>query len=63
MVETKQIQTTPQQKPTGYFLGEVATQVSEVIARPDGTAMSQMEWQIEVLNKLDAIHRLIKDRL
>ena len=60
MTDTKQV---PQKQPTGYFVGEVATQMSEVIARPDGTALTDKQWQVEVLNKLDAIHKLIQSRL
>lgn len=58
-----------QEKPTGYFVGEIEQETAQgrllipVIARPDGTALTQMHAEVEILNKLDAILALIKSRL
>ena len=47
----------------GYTIGEVATQTAEVITRPDGSIMTDKQWQIEVISKLDAIYKLMKNNL
>jgi len=57
------------EKPKGYFVGQLEQQTQQgillvdVIAKPDGTAMTQMHVDVELLNKLDAIFNLIKSRL
>lgn len=58
---------TPQ--PKGYFVGEIEQQTPqgrllvEVAAKPDGTAMTPLQAEVEILNKLDLIYNLIKSRL
>lgn len=52
-----------EQKPTGYFAGQVPTQHAAVTAKPDGTPMSQEEVNAEILNKLDLILVTLKNKL
>jgi hypothetical protein len=58
-----------QPKQTAYFVGEIEQETAQgrlfipVIARPDGTALTQMQAEVEILNKLDAIMALIKQSL
>ena len=50
-----------------YFVGEIEQQAAEgrllipVIARPDGTALNQLQVQVEILNKLDQITKLLRE--
>jgi hypothetical protein len=65
MVEAKQADS----KPKGYYIGEIEQQTAqgrllvEVIANPQGVALSPLQVEAEILNKLDAILNLIKSRL
>jgi hypothetical protein len=56
------------EKPKGYFIGEMEQQsqqgrlLVEVVANPQGNALSPLQVEVEILNKLDAISNLIKSR-
>lgn len=49
-----------QTKPVGYYVGEVSIQTAEVVARPDGTALTDKQALAEILNKLDRLIAIMK---
>lgn len=49
-----------QKKEDKYYAGQVATQHANVIAKPDGTAMSIEEALAEILNMMTDLKKILK---